>query len=152
MLRGQSLGQAHRLSNVSAVLFGRFGSIVKSNMSCVSSRMNCQLLCLVLGCGWFGWVALPFTLAAAEASKPRVPWINTRLVGTPEAPSPFCAVPAYPQLKPKHPIAAMREPGANRIVYLENYGYDELRGVLRRFEAKSDVTEAEVLLELKEHV
>jgi glucose/arabinose dehydrogenase len=61
-------------------------------------------------------------------------------------------VPAYPQLKPKHTVAATREPGASRIVYLENYGYDELRGVLRRFEARPDVTEAEVLLEFKEHV
>ncbi len=82
----------------------------------------------------------------------RVPWTNTRLVGSPETPPPYVAVPAYPQLKPTKPIAVMREPGANRIVYLDNYGYDELRGVLRRFEAKPDVAEAEVLLELKEHV
>jgi uncharacterized repeat protein (TIGR03806 family) len=61
-------------------------------------------------------------------------------------------VPAYPQLKPRQPVAVMREPGANRILYLENYGYDELRGVLRRFEARPDVSEAGVLLELKEHV
>src|SRR5580765_2773602 len=100
--------------------------------------MNRRLLCFILPCAWF---ALPFAMAAAEASQPRVPWTNLRLVGTPEAPPPFCAVPAYPQLKPKHPVAATREPGANRIVYLENYGYDELRGVLRRFEARPDVAE-----------
>ena len=84
---------------------------------------------------------------AADAVPPRVPWNNTRLFGTPEPPPPFRALPAYPQLKPKHPVAATREPGANRIVYLENYGYDELRGVLRRFGASADVTEAEVLLD-----
>ncbi len=100
----------------------------------------------------FALSSLPFTAHAAEATKPRVPWTNTRLVGTPETPPPYVAVPAYPQLKPKRPIAVMREPGANRIMYLENYGYDELRGVLRRFEAKPDITEAEVLLELKDHV
>jgi glucose/arabinose dehydrogenase len=111
--------------------------------------MNRRFPVLVLG---GALVALPFTIPAADASEPRLPWINTRLLGTPETPPPFRTVAVYPQLKPKHPIAAMREPGANRIVYLENYGYDELRGVLRRFEAKPDVTEAEVLLELKEHV
>src|SRR6185503_3044328 len=111
--------------------------------------MKRRLPCLVV-CG--ALLTLPFTSEAADGSRPRVPWTNTRLVGTPDTPPPFHATPAYPQLKPKHPIAAMREPGANRIVYLENYGYDELRGVLRRFEARPDVTEAEVLLELKEHV
>jgi glucose/arabinose dehydrogenase len=96
--------------------------------------------------------ALLFTTSRADAASNHIPWVNVRLVGTPEPAPPFVAVPAYPQLKPKKPIAVMREPGANRIVYLENNGYDELRGVLRRFEAKPDVTEAEVLLELKEHV
>lgn len=89
---------------------------------------------------------------AAEALQQFAPWTNTAFAGTPENPPPFVAVRAYPNLKLKGPIAVMREPGANRIVYLENYGYDELRGVLRRFEAKPDVANAEMLLELKEHV
>ena len=71
-----------------------------------------------------------------QAAHPLDQYPARRHAGTPP---PYIAVPAYPQLKPKKPIAAMREPGANRIVYLENYGYDELRGVLRRFEAKPDV-------------
>lgn len=96
--------------------------------------------------------ASPCLLHAADATTPRTGWVNTRLVGTPEPPPPFVAVPAYPNLKPKNPIAVMREPGANRVLYLENYGYDTLRGVLRRFEAVQDVSEAEVLLEIKEHV
>jgi len=98
------------------------------------------------------WAGFAPIANAADAVAPRVPWNNTRLVGTPEPLPPFRAEAAYPKLKPVHPIAVMREPGANRVVYLQNYGYDELRGVLRRFEAKPDVTEAEVLLELKEHV
>lgn len=91
----------------------------------------------------------PFAYGGDGAA--RVPWNNTRLVGTPEPPPPFRAVRAYPMLKPKKPVAATREPGANRIVYFENHGYDELRGVLRRFNAVSNVTESEVLLDLKEH-
>ena len=89
---------------------------------------------------------------AGDAVATRVPWINTRLVGTPDTPPPFRAVPAYPMLKPTKPVAATREPGADRILFLENYGYDNLRGVLRRFDAVTNVTDTEVLLELKEHV
>ncbi|MBK7999071.1 MAG: PQQ-dependent sugar dehydrogenase [Verrucomicrobia bacterium] len=113
--------------------------------------MNRLLSLLPLGCVSLT-LALPCALHGAEATVSRIPWTNTRLVGTPETPPPFIAVPAYPKLKPKNPIAVMREPGANRVLYLENYGYDTLRGVLRRFEAKPDVSEAEVLLELKDHV
>jgi len=89
---------------------------------------------------------------AADSTQRYIPWTNNTFSGTPETPPPFVAVPAYPNLKPKNPIAVMREPGANRVLYLENYGYDELRGALRRFETKPDVAAAEVLLELKEHV
>ncbi len=113
--------------------------------------MNRLLSLLPLGCVSLT-LALPCALQGAEATTSRIPWTNTHLVGTPETPPPFIAVPAYPNLKPKNPIAVMREPGANRVLYLENYGYDTLRGVLRRFEAKPDVSEAEVLLELKDHV
>src|SRR5688572_24684872 len=113
--------------------------------------MNRTFVVLALACA-LSLSLRALSAPAIEVATPRVFWTNTRLVGTPEPPPPFVAVPAYPNLKPKQPIAVMREPGANRIVYLENYGYDELRGVLRRFEAKPDVTEAEVLLEMKEHV
>jgi uncharacterized repeat protein (TIGR03806 family) len=110
--------------------------------------MNCRAVAGSL----LALAALVPSARPANAVAHRPPWNNSRLVGTPEPPPPFRAVPAYPQLKPVHPVAATREPGADRILYLENYGYDELRGVLRRFEARPDVNEAEVLLELKEHV
>ncbi len=97
-------------------------------------------------------IGLATIASGADVAPWRAAWNNTRLVGTPEPPPPFRAVLVYPQLKPNHPVAATREPGANRIIYLENHGYDELRGVLRRFQATAEVTEAEVLLEVKEHV
>ena len=100
--------------------------------------------------------------AAGAASEDFVPWQNTRLIGTPEPPPPFRAVRAYPRIKshdgktPEHepygPVAVKREPGASRIIFLENYGYSELRGVMRRFTAVANAAETETLLELKEHV
>ncbi len=108
--------------------------------------MNC------LAANSFLFVASLALPCMAPAAAPSVTWTNNHFSSTPEAPPPFVAVPAYPQLHPKKPVAVMREPGAARVLYLENYGYDELRGVLRRFEARPDVTEAEVLLEIKQHV
>ncbi len=96
-----------------------------------------------------GWLLLP---ALAQSAALHAVWTNNHFIGTPEAPPPFVAVPAYPLLKPIKPVAVMREPGAQRVCYLENYGYDLLKGVLRRFDAKPETTEAEVLIELKEHV
>ena len=100
--------------------------------------------------------------ALAAVSEDFAPWRNTRLIGSPDPPSPFRAVRAYPKIKshdgktsehePYGPVAVKREPGTGRIVFLENYGYSELRGVLRRFTATADAVELETLLELKEHV
>lgn len=112
------------------------------------------LLALTAGClGSF---------AADPITEDFARWRNTRLVGTPEPPPPFRAVRVYPRIKshdvktPEHepygPVAVKREPGANRIIFLENYGYSELRGVMRRFTATADAAESETLLELKEHV
>jgi glucose/arabinose dehydrogenase len=111
--------------------------------------MNLRLVLLALGSAL---IAVPLPRPLLGATRQYIPWTNHPFAGAPEAPPPFIAVRAYPNLKPKHPIAVMREPGANRVLYLENYGYDEMRGVLRRFEAKPEVAEAEVLLEMKEHV
>lgn len=113
-----------------------------SPLKFVARLSSFTVLCLML--------AVP--PAGRAAIRPHAPWTGNSFVGTPEAPPPLAAVRAYPQLKPVKPIAVTREPGANRVLYLENYGYDELRGVLRRFEAGPDVAEAELLLELKEHV
>ncbi|MDB6039193.1 MAG: putative heme-binding protein [Verrucomicrobiales bacterium] len=98
---------------------------------------------------------------AADVSEKFQPWRSNHLVGSPEPPSPFRTVRIYPNVKshegksanhdPFGPVAAQREPGANRIIFMENYGYGELRTVLRRFEAKPNAAEAESILELKEH-
>ena len=99
---------------------------------------------------------------AFGAAETFTPWTNTRLLGTPEPPPPFRLARAYPGITPhtgktaKHephgPVAVQREPGADRILFLDNYGYGELRGILGRFKARPDVTEWETLLDLKDYV
>ena len=69
---------------------------------------------------------------AAKGVSAWVPWENQRLVGSPEPPPPFHAVRAYPNIDPhggktpEHdphgPVAVQREPGAERIIFMENYG------------------------------
>lgn len=108
----------------------------------VSRRL---ILVLCLAC----WVGGGLCTSAVPTF---VPWHNTRLRGNPEPLPPFRAVRAYPNLKPQGPIAVKREPGANRILFLENRGYDELRGFLKAFAAVPDASTSEKLLELQEHV
>jgi len=78
-------------------------------------------------------------------------WSSSRLVGSPEAPPQYAAVRAFPQLTVKHPLAIEREPGTERMWLIENYEWQERRSVLKRFLARADATEAETLLDRKEH-
>ena len=52
----------------------------------------------------------------------RVPWTTSAVVGTPEPPAPFQAVPAFPELKFQQPVFVAEEPGSNRLVVAELSG------------------------------
>jgi glucose/arabinose dehydrogenase len=88
--------------------------------------------------------------AASLSAAGRVPWANTRLVGSPEPSPPFVAVRTYPQLAIKRPVAVEQETGTEKLLLLENYAWEEKRSTLKRFDARPDVAQAETLLELPE--
>jgi glucose/arabinose dehydrogenase/mono/diheme cytochrome c family protein len=94
-------------------------------------------------------VPLALLSCALEAAA-RTPWVNARLAGTPEPPPPYVAVRAYPQLAMKRPVALELEPGTGKLLLLQNYAWEEKRSTLRRFTARTNVSEAETLLELPE--
>ena len=94
-------------------------------------------------------VPLALLSCALEAAA-RTPWVNARLEGTPEPPPPYVAVRAFPQLAVKRPVAIELEPGTGQILLLQNYAWEEKRSTLRRFAARTNVSEAETLLELPE--
>ncbi len=100
--------------------------------------MNRRLLALFI---------FPFVAAISHAAE-RQPWVNTRLKGSPEPPSPYIAVRAFPNLEIKRPVALDLEPGTGKLVLLQ-YPADKFKLCrLRRFAPQDDVTEAETLIEL----
>jgi putative heme-binding domain-containing protein len=82
--------------------------------------------------------------AAAEAvvTPKRVPWTTSRVKGSPDLPSPYRLVPAFPDLKFKNPLDAEPIPGGNRMLVLEQ------KGKLLSFPIKAGVTNADEALDL----
>ena len=100
--------------------------------------MNRPLLALFL---------LPVVSAISHAAE-RQPWVNTRLVGSPEPPAPYAAVRAFPNLETKRPVAIELEPGTGQLLLLQ-YPSDKFKLCrLRRFAPRAEVAEAETLIEL----
>ena len=53
------------------------------------------------------------------ATKPREPWVTSRLHGTPTPPEAFRIVPAFPHMKFDHPTSLLEIPGTNRMLVAE---------------------------------
>src|SRR3954469_9901026 len=102
--------------------------------------MNRSLLALfILSC-----------LVALGHAAERRPWVNARLVGSPEPPSPYTVVRAFPNLETKRPVAIELEPGTGQMLLLQ-YPSGDIKGCRRRpFAPRADVTEAETLLEVSD--
>src|SRR5262245_59166777 len=52
----------------------------------------------------------------------RVPWTSSRVVGSPDPPSPYRLERVFPKLKFKSPVCLVQEPGTNRMLVGENDG------------------------------
>ena len=88
-----------------------------------------------------------FLLPVQSAPKPygidkRVPWTSSRVVGSPDPPSPYMAVRAFPHLEFEVPTVITRAPGTKRLFVATN------NGRIVSFEDKRDAREVEVMLEL----
>lgn len=83
-------------------------------------------------------------------AEERVPWVGTRLVGSPEPPPAMVAVRAFPKLALKRPVAVEWEPGTDRLLVVTNLAWDIYKSTLIRFRNSAEVTEKETLLELPE--
>ncbi len=66
-------------------------------------------------------LALGFLCTLAQAQE-RVPWITSRIHGTPEPPPPFVVERLYPGLTFSRPVDVRPIPGTNRLLVLEEYG------------------------------
>lgn len=95
----------------------------------------------------FASIAL-FSLPTKSAPKPygidkRVPWTTSRVVGSPEPPSPYMAALAFPNLKFDVPTVITRAPGTDRLFVATN------EGKVYSFEDKRNTKDVELFLELE---
>jgi len=93
--------------------------------------------------------------AALAAEKPfglkqRIPWNDSRVVGSPDPPPPYKVVRSFPKLSVKQPLVLSPEPGTNRLFILQHLGVWAGPGRLLAVPDRQDVTaaEAEMLIEI----
>ena len=79
--------------------------------------------------------------AGADADR-RVPWTTSHFAGTPDAPLPFAAEPAFPRLVFDRPVLLAQAPGSKYLVVAE------VRGKVLSFPDDPGVDHAEVALDL----
>ena len=84
---------------------------------------------------------------ADRASKPygietRVPWTTSRVIGSPEPPSPYMPALAFPHLEFDRPTLITRAPGRDRLFVAD------LQGRIHSFEDRRDVKKTDLFLEL----
>jgi len=77
-------------------------------------------------------------------------WTNSHVIGSPDPPLPYQAVRVFSNLNVHLPVAIAHEPGSDRILFLEHSVPWSGAGILRRFEAKPDVTKIENLIEFED--
>lgn len=78
----------------------------------------------------------------------RLPWNDSRVVGSPEPPSPYKAVRAFPKLNIKQPLTLIPEPGTNRLFILQHLEYWAGPGRLLAIEDDQNASKPETLLEI----
>ena len=52
----------------------------------------------------------------------RIPWNDSRVVGSPDPPTPYKVVRAFPKLTVKQPLTMTPEPGTDRLFILQHLG------------------------------
>jgi glucose/arabinose dehydrogenase/mono/diheme cytochrome c family protein len=92
---------------------------------------------------------VPLRFAGPEA-PPRVAWTNPRLHGSPDGPSGYATLRAWPRLDLHSPIAVAPEPGSDWLWFLEQRAGREGPVHVGRLRADGDGTGAETLLALDE--
>ena len=85
-------------------------------------------------------IALP--LAVAEDATTRVPWTTSKIMGSPDPPTPFRTVIAFPHLKFDEPVAMTSVPDSNRLVVVERFGK------IYTFENDTKTTNVKLFLDL----
>ena len=78
----------------------------------------------------------------------RIPWNDSRVVGSPDPLPPYKVVRAFPKLTVKQPLSLTPEPGTNRLFILQHLNFWAGPGRLLAIPDDQDATEAETLLDI----
>jgi uncharacterized repeat protein (TIGR03806 family) len=97
--------------------------------------------------------SIAFADDAPASPKPfglekRIPWNDSRLVGSPDPPSPYKTARAFPRLSVKQPLGLFPEPGTNRLFILQHLQFWAGPGRLLSIPDEQDASKPETLLDL----
>ena len=111
--------------------------------------LSCRLLYMlaVVGCVWHyacgdESVSPPFGIAK------RIPWTNSKMVGSPDPPLPYVTSPALAGIQWDRPIYAKQEPHSDQLLVIQQGGESDRHAKLLLVKDRPDVTETQLLLEI----
>lgn len=81
----------------------------------------------------------------------RIPWTGSRVIGSPEPPSPYRIVRTLENVPIKHPIHLEEEPGGERVFVIEHYRPAAVDGRIAAFKKADPAKPMQTILEL-DHV
>ena len=98
-----------------------------------------------------GTLALAFGVpdVIESAERQRIPWTESKLVGSPDPPLPYRAVRAYEKLPLFAPVYLRPEPGTDQIFFLDHKGDWKEPGGLRYFTDKAEADSSKTLSNTK---
>lgn len=111
------------------------------NRSLPGQMLLFWILCLsIVGIGFANAAEKPFGI------EKRVPWSMSKMVGTPEPPSPYLLERVFPQLTFKNPVELLPVPGTDRMLVVE------VDGRILSFSQTSDSAEPDLALDLRKDI
>jgi uncharacterized repeat protein (TIGR03806 family) len=78
----------------------------------------------------------------------RIPWNDSRVVGSPDPLPPYKVAKAFPKLTVKQPLGLFPEPGTNRLIILQHLNHWAGPGRLLAIPDDQDASDPEMLLEV----
>ena len=98
-------------------------------------------------------ILLLVSAASPAAEKPfgldrRIPWNDSHVVGSPDPPSPYKVVRAFPKLTIKQPLSLTPEPGTNRLFILQHLNFWAGPGRLLAVDDDQGTSRTETLLDI----
>jgi uncharacterized repeat protein (TIGR03806 family) len=111
----------------------------------IQSKTRARVAPFVLG---IFALALSVADTVESAERQRIPWTESKLVGSPDPPLPYRAVRAYEKLPLFAPVYLRPEPGTDRIFFVDHKGDWKEPGGLRYFTDKAEADSSKPLIAL----